>query len=657
MRKLLFLFSVLSLLGTLPSLHAQRKDITDEYAKKYPEDNAVFLERREYNTIRLEKGQLKVYTKNHQDMLLLSEKVSGFTDYPLYFSSFSQISSIKAQSLVPDGKGSYTVVPVKDKYTTNEFSAGTFYDDYRATHLIYTGLTRGSRTVLDYEEKLNEARFFGRFYFSTGAPTENAEFTVEVPRGVKIEWKLFNISESDLEFTKQELKKKTIYTWRKRNAPKYRTDEDSPSAAYYAAHIVVHISEYTVKKKTQKLLDGPDGLYTWYYSMVKGVNLEPDPALKKVVDSLTAGVSDEQEKVRRIFYWVQDNIKYVAFEDGMGGFVPREANVICSRRYGDCKDMASITTTMLRMAGIQAYLTWIGTRSIPYRYVDVPSPVSDNHMICTYIIGGSYYFLDATGKNAPMDVPTSMIQGKEALISKGDGKYEIVKVPVIPADKNLRLDSVFMHIDAQSNVSGNGVMYSSGYDKIHLTYPLDGATAKERTTFFKKYLQKGSNKFVIDSLDYSGLYDRDKKLEVHYRYSIGGYAHTNGDEIYVNMQLDKSYMNDLIDTSLRTTPKEIDYQSKEVHVSVLRIPDGYTAACLPPAVKYDDGKFAFEISYRQEGNTIVCVKTIWIRTLMIEPADFAAWNKFVARLTSAYNENITLKKQTAAPAPGPKKKK
>src|ERR1041385_3954045 len=398
-------------------LSAQKKDLTREYIKKYPEENAVYLKRTEYNTIKIEKGQLKVYSQTGEDLLLLSDKVSSYSDRPIYFSSFSVISKVKAQSLNPDASGGYTILPVKETYVTNEFSEGSFYDDMRATHNVYTGLTTGSRIQMEYTEKLNEARFFGRFYFSTSVPTENAEFTVEVPKGVVIDWKLFNIKETDLIFTKTESKKKTIYSWKQKFAPKYKSEDDAPSSLYFAPHIVVFIKEYKVKKKTVKLLDGPGGLYDWYYSMVKGVNLTEDPALQTIVDSITNGITDEKEKVKRIFYWVQDNVKYVAFEDGLGGFVPREPKVICSRRYGDCKDMASITTTMLHLAGIKtAYLTWIGSRGIPYKYTEVPSPLVDNHMICTYISEGKYYFLDATGRNTPFGTPSAFIQGKQALI-------------------------------------------------------------------------------------------------------------------------------------------------------------------------------------------------------------------------------------------------
>jgi len=651
MRKLLTLLLLVPL-----SSFAQKGDRTEEFAAKYPEESEVYLERKEHSVIKIEKGVPVIYTKTHEDLLLISDKVSGYSEWPIYYSSFSVISGVKAQSMNPDGKGAYKVVPVKDKYVTNEFSSGSFYDDYKALNLVYTGLTKGSRMVLDYTEKLTEGRFFGRFYFSTGVPVETSEFVVEVPKGVTIEWKLFNITQEELEVTVEVKKKKTIYTWRKKNATKYRAEDDDPGLSWFAPHIVVYIKEYTNKGKVIPYLDGPQGLYSWYYNFVDEIGKEEDPELRRIVDSLTTGVTDEFEKVSRIFYWVQDNIKYVAFEDGLGGFIPREANKICERRYGDCKDMANITTTMLRMAGIQAYLTWIGTRSIPYRYAEVPSPMADNHMICTYVVKGTYYFLDATGKNAPIGTPTSMIQGKEALISMGPDKFEVVTVPVIPADQNVRVDTVFMQIGEHGKVFGNGSMYARGYDKIHLTYPMDAMNSEEKVEFLTGFLKKGSNKFLIDTLEYENLYDRDKDLGVTYDYSIGGYAHANGDEMYINMCLDKAYMNGIIDTSRREAPVEIDYKSTEKHVSILTIPEGYVISCMPQDRSYTIGDYSYSITYKQTGNTLICEKIIVVNTLLIQPDQFDEWNLFAASLSTAYNENVTLKK-VQAPAPTPKNKK
>ena len=62
-------------------------------------------------------------------------------------------------------------------------------------------------------------------------------------------------------------------------------------------------------------------LYSWYnYLYKKSVN-KPDE-LKAKVTELTKGKTTDIEKVKSIFYWVQDNIRYIAFEDGLAGFIP-----------------------------------------------------------------------------------------------------------------------------------------------------------------------------------------------------------------------------------------------------------------------------------------------------------------------------------------------
>lgn len=652
MRKLVIGFLLVPLIGL-----AQKGDRTAEFVAKYPDESAVFLDRSETNVIKMEKGKPVVYTKNHEELLLLSDKVTGYSERQIYYSSFSTISGVKAQAMNPNGKGAYQTVPVKDKYVTNEFSAGSFYDDYKALNLVYTGLTKGSRMLMDYTEKLNEGHFFGRFYFSAGIPVEQSTFTVEVPTGVTIEWKLFNISQEDLEFSVVQKRKKTVYTWKKKNAVKYRTEDDDPGLSWFAPHIIVYIKEITVKGKPVAYLDGPQGLYNWYSTFVSGINQQDDYELKRIVDSLTNGVTNEFEKVTRIFYWVQDNIKYVAFEDGMGGFVPRESKQICDRRYGDCKDMANITTRMLRLAGIEAYLTWIGSRSIPYKYTEVPCPMVDNHMICTYIVDGKHYFLDGTGKNTPIGTPTAFIQGKEALIGLGDGKYEIATVPIVSADKNFRVDTVSMTIGEHGAISGHGSYRATGYEKIDLVYPMDAMDSEQKEDFLTGYLEKGSNKFKVDTIYYDNLYDRNKDFTIGYDYQVDGYAHNNGDETYVNMCLDKSYVNALIDTAARTAPLEIEYQSTEKHVSVLTIPEGYEISCMPKDQDFSIGDYSYTIKYHVEGNKLYCEKQIVISSLMIQPSQFGQWNRFVESLTAASSENVTLSKVKTTPTVTPKNKK
>src|SRR5690606_28449367 len=105
------------------------------------------------------------------------------------------------------------------------------------------------------------------------------------------------------------------------------------------------------------------------------------------------------------------------------------------------------------IAGYDARLTWIGTDRIPYNH-DVPSLAVDNHMICSVLLNGKIYILDATEKYNPFGTYAERIQGKEILIE--DGAYYILQhVPVEPLDKYLQESFVNYTIDG-SQLKGEG---------------------------------------------------------------------------------------------------------------------------------------------------------------------------------------------------------
>ena len=51
---------------------------------------------------------------------------------------------------------------------------------------------------------------------------------------------------------------------------------------------------------------------------------DPNVYIAKVKE-LTATAKTDEEKIKNIYYWVQDNIRYIAFEDGIAGFKPDDS--------------------------------------------------------------------------------------------------------------------------------------------------------------------------------------------------------------------------------------------------------------------------------------------------------------------------------------------
>jgi len=84
--------------------------------------------------------------------------------------------------------------------------------------------------------------------------------------------------------------------------------------------------------------------------------------------------------VRAIFDWVSHNIRYVAVTFGNGRYVPNDTHTILSRRFGDCKDAATLFSALLAAKGIDSEQVLIDLNS-DYRLPQTPVLQAFNHVI------------------------------------------------------------------------------------------------------------------------------------------------------------------------------------------------------------------------------------------------------------------------------------
>ena len=81
-------------------------------------------------------------------------------------------------------------------------------------------------------------------------------------------------------------------------------------------------------------------------------------------------------------------------------------------------------------------------------------------------------------------MPTSFIQGKEALISQGEGKFKILEVPIMSSDKDVENKSYAYFFVDQKELKGNATKKYTGYNKIDIFNKLENLnTSKERKDF------------------------------------------------------------------------------------------------------------------------------------------------------------------------------
>jgi transglutaminase-like putative cysteine protease/Flp pilus assembly protein TadD len=165
--------------------------------------------------------------------------------------------------------------------------------------------------------------------------------------------------------------------------------------------------------------------------------------VQPIVDKLIAGKTGTAEKEAAILDFVDREVRYTGIEFGEAALVPRELDDTLSKKYGDCKDKATLLATMLRAAGIPAYVALLnagGRMDVP---ADLPGMGIFDHAI-VYVPGNPKrkepaMWIDATDRYARLGQLPTPDQGRLALIARPE-TVALVKTPESTSKDNVVLE-------------------------------------------------------------------------------------------------------------------------------------------------------------------------------------------------------------------------
>jgi hypothetical protein len=610
-----------------------------EYKKAYPDINELVLNDYQSYNFSIEDKKLKVIQDNHYESMILSENGIQNNEESFSYSELVKLKSYDAYSIVND-KGKERKIKVTQ---TNEKSAqdnSIFYNDVKERQLIFPNLEAGAKKVYNFQTEFLDPFLLHKFIFGGGLPVKNSTLEITTDKDINIGYKIFNDPGNAIEFSKTERRGKSVYKWTLKDVKPFKMEGNMPGVLYSIPHIDVYIKDYMVDNKSIQVLDDTDKLFAYYKGFVKNLNKTEDADLKAATLEITANAKTDEEKVKSIFYWVKDNIKYIAFENGYEGFIPREASLVYARKFGDCKDMASILTSMAKYAGVKdVSISWIGTRRIPYSYKELSTPAVDDHMIAVFKSGNDYIFLDATDKETRYGIPTAFIQGKEALFNNDDS-YKIIPVPVVSADNNEVRENVKLTID-KDKLAGSGKIEFRGYTRSNILAAIGDATNKTRFEMIKSVVLKGNNKFNLNNYTEENIKDRDKPYAINFDFNLDNYIVKVDKEIFINLFLDKPYEKLTIEKD-RLSKFEFDYLHFNNAQYELEIPKNCTVKYLPKNFKIDNDLMFADFSYETKDNKLYLNIKTKLKKLLLEKSDFEVWNETVKKLKSNYTETIIL---------------
>lgn len=214
-----------------------------------------------------------------------------------------------------------------------------FFDDTRICYFNLSLSRQGKKAAVQFSRTFHDLRYFTRIYFPEEYFIREKRITVTIPAALS----RFRLVEKNfgpgIRCEKSVNKEgDSLFVYTLKGVPATRKEEAAPADNCLYPHLLV----------TGSFADVQD-MYRWLNGLA-----EVDctlPQAEMLTDEITAGCTDELEKIHRTYAYVQQNIRYIAFENGLAGHRPDRPAEVLRKRYGDCKGMALLLRTLLKAQG------------------------------------------------------------------------------------------------------------------------------------------------------------------------------------------------------------------------------------------------------------------------------------------------------------------
>jgi tetratricopeptide (TPR) repeat protein/transglutaminase-like putative cysteine protease len=181
-------------------------------------------------------------------------------------------------------------------------------------------------------------------------------------------------------------------------------------------------------------------------------------------------------------------IRYTGVEFGESEIIPHTPEETLKRKYGDCKDKASLLVAMLRAVGLKASVALLNAGFGTDVDTEAPGLGVFNHAI-VYVAGDHPLWIDATSAETRVGQLPTMDQGRLALVADKE-TISLVRTPESAPGDNTQTDFVEIHMSDFGPGELRETIEAQGYLETRLRQLYDGNDDKKVKESLERYLKR-----------------------------------------------------------------------------------------------------------------------------------------------------------------------
>lgn len=503
------------------------------------------------------------------------------------------------------------------------------YYDVKAQVIQFDALEPGDvvdveYVVADTARRNMFADYFGDLHFlQEDVPRLETRYVLIAPKGKTL---YFNKPKlATIDFREEPRGDDTVYTFRAAGVPKVDTEPGMPGFTDVAAY--VHVSTY----KTWS------DVAAWYRGLV-AEQLQSSPQIHDAVMAAVKGLTDERAKIRAVYDLVVRKTRYVGLEFGIHGYQPYRTTQVFARKFGDCKDKASLLVVMLREIGVDASLVLARTR----RGGDLdPEPASLAPFDHAIVYVPRYdLFLDGTAEFSGADELPAQDQDIPVLIVS-EGKLR--RTPVLPAANNRVITDERVALAASGAARVDEHVTVAG-EVAHEWRAHYQSPAERPERYGKAWAQKHPGARV-ESVEMPRLDDLERPVEVHASVDVPDWARPEGSELVMpaigrEADLLRSYAR----LSSRKHDLVLGFPWRQEDRVTVELPAGLRVVRMPEPRTVEAPFGRFTLTAQAKGSAVEVVAALEVDRHRIAREDYAAFRRFCADVDAAIGQELVVGK-------------
>ena len=532
-------------------------------------------------------------------MTVLNKEGTSYATPVVSYEKGDKVSNVKVT--VYDGNGNklktYGKSDFKD-YANN--SGGTFHSDNRIMVFPYSATDYPYTIEFTYSYDTENTVFIPDYTpFSTeNVSLQKSSFTINNTSGIDLRSKVYP---SPYNFTKvnaADSGSSKTYTYE--NVPALKDEPYAPVPEKVLPKVSFALSSFNLEGQKGGLHTWED-FGSWYYNNLIAPVSTVTPEIKAEVAALNLQGSTE-DKVKKLFQFMQNKTRYIFVALGIGGWQPMTADEVQKKGYGDCKALTNYMKTLLDAAGIPSYYSIITSASSPVSFdTDFPK-MGGNHVVLVVPTEKGNIWLENTSQTIAFNHMGISTTGRNVLAVKPDG-IDILQTPVYSAEQSKEVLTMNLKLNEDNSVNSDAAVKLSG-SQYDFGMPLIGLDSKQRTD----YLKAQWNTLSMENLSFKNLVNDKDKAEisfasdlkaVNYAKSVGSDKIFRAVPVFANLSL--------LSDEERMLPLEIFLDTQDEYQFNFTVPPGYTISEIPSDVNLSTefGNYSLKIKKKDDSHLLV----------------------------------------------------